>query len=231
MRLCMFHPNDTPLERGWVGRVDGDRVVHLAAQTLQHFFTGGASAREHAEYPLDDVTFLAPVLHPPAVRVFAHEERFVFGNPAAVVGPNAPVPRRTSHLSARGGLAAVVGGEGAIGGFTGCVQWHAPGLPSPKDADFGIPIGPVVVTPDELMPAGLEASLGASLDWSGHARVNGVVPSFDWQQAAAFAAAGTVLRPGDLLLGPPAVVLDGVTDGGVTLQIDGFGSLDCPLAP
>ena len=41
MRLCMFHPAGHPLERGWVGRVDGDRVVQLAAQTLQSFFTGG----------------------------------------------------------------------------------------------------------------------------------------------------------------------------------------------
>ena len=47
----MFHPVGHPMERGWVGRVDGDRVVHLAAQTLQSFFTGGGTAREHAQYP------------------------------------------------------------------------------------------------------------------------------------------------------------------------------------
>ena len=50
MRLCMFHPLDHALERGWVGRVDGDRVVQLAAQTLQAFFTGGGSARERLEW-------------------------------------------------------------------------------------------------------------------------------------------------------------------------------------
>ena len=70
MRLCMFHPVGHPLERGWVGRVDGDRVVQLAAQTLQSFFSGGGSAREHAEYPLGEVVLLAPVLHPPSVRLF-----------------------------------------------------------------------------------------------------------------------------------------------------------------
>jgi hypothetical protein len=64
MRLCMFHPLDHPMERGWVGRIDGGRVVHLAAQTLQSFFTGGGTAREHAEYPRVDVRLLAPVLHP-----------------------------------------------------------------------------------------------------------------------------------------------------------------------
>ena len=56
---------------GWVGRIDGDRVLHLAAQTLQSFFLGGGGAREHAEYPLADVTLLVPVQHPPTVRIFA----------------------------------------------------------------------------------------------------------------------------------------------------------------
>ena len=63
-------PVGHPLERGWVGRIDGDRVLQLAAQTLQSFFTGGGTAREHAEYPLHDVVLLAPVLHPPSVRLF-----------------------------------------------------------------------------------------------------------------------------------------------------------------
>ncbi len=79
MRLCMFHPNDNPLERGWVGRVDGDRVLHLAAQTLQSFFLGGSGAREHAEYPLADVTFLVPV-QAPTVRVFSAPDAFRFAN-------------------------------------------------------------------------------------------------------------------------------------------------------
>ena len=77
----MFHPNDRPLERGWVGRVDGDRVMHLAAQTLQHFFTGGSAAREHAEYPLAEVTLLVPVLYPPSVRVFESPGTFEFAQP------------------------------------------------------------------------------------------------------------------------------------------------------
>ena len=70
MRLCMFTPAGQELERGWPGRIEGDNVVQLAAQTLQSFFTGGSAAREHAEYPLDDVLLRAPVLEPPAVRVF-----------------------------------------------------------------------------------------------------------------------------------------------------------------
>src|SRR6185503_10206775 len=75
MRLCMFRPKGTGLERGWPGRVDGDEVVQLAAQTLQAFFTGGGGAREHARYRLDEVELRPPVLHPPGVRVFSALER------------------------------------------------------------------------------------------------------------------------------------------------------------
>ena len=59
------HPRELDLERGWPGRIDGDVVVQLAAQTLQAFFSGGSSAREHAVYPLADVVLRAPVLEPP----------------------------------------------------------------------------------------------------------------------------------------------------------------------
>jgi hypothetical protein len=69
MKLCMFSPLDQDLERGWPGRIDGETVIQLAAQTLQAFFTGGGQAREHAEYPLADVVFRAPVLRPPSVNV------------------------------------------------------------------------------------------------------------------------------------------------------------------
>ena len=76
MRLCMFTPIAHEV-RGWPGRIEGDRVIQLAAQTLQSFFTGGAQAREHAEYPLADVLLRAPVLRPPAVRDFYAFEQHV----------------------------------------------------------------------------------------------------------------------------------------------------------
>ena len=87
MKLCMFSPRDQDLERGWPGRIDGDRVIQLAAQTLQAFFTGGGQAREHAEYPLADVVFRPPVLRPPAVRIFDEAGDFAFANPAAIKAP------------------------------------------------------------------------------------------------------------------------------------------------
>ena len=110
MRLCMFHPVGHPLERGWVGRVDGDTVVQLAAQTLQSFFTGGGTAREHAEYPLAEVVLLTPVLHPPSIRIFDGQDAFVFANPAAVRGPGAEIPG-TDGLALAPRIAAVIGAE------------------------------------------------------------------------------------------------------------------------
>ena len=63
--------------RGWPGRIEGDRVIQLAAQTLQSFFTGGGTAREHAEFRLDEVDLRPPVLHPPSVRDFYAFEQHV----------------------------------------------------------------------------------------------------------------------------------------------------------
>ena len=92
----MFSPGRQELERGWPGRIDGDTVVQLAAQTLQSFFTGGGGAREHAEYPLDDVLLRAPVLEPPAVRVFDGREL------ASRSRTRARSARRSTHRAAGG---------------------------------------------------------------------------------------------------------------------------------
>jgi hypothetical protein len=201
----MFHPVGHAMERGWVGRVDGDRVVHLAAQTLQSFFTGGGSAREHAEYPLADVVLLAPVLHPPSVRVFEDDGSFVFANPAAVLGPGAEIPSRDG-LSVLGRPAAVIGASGLIGGLTILAEWRAPALRPPKDRDFALGLGPVVVTSDEC-----------PVDPHG----------FDWTEALALAGAGTVLYPGDLLAGPALERRDGIVPGEtVALEIPGLGTLE-----
>jgi len=123
VKLCMFSPKDHHLERGWPGRIEGDRVIQLAAQTLQSFFTGGGGAREHAEYALDDVVLRPPVLHPPSVRDFsAFEEHsrnaralrgrevpkewyeipvFYFSNPASIYGPEDEIPYPRRHRAAR----------------------------------------------------------------------------------------------------------------------------------
>ena len=149
VKLCMFTPKELALERGWPGRVEGDRVIQLAAQTLQSFFTGGGTAREHAEYALADVDFRPPVLNPPAVRDFmafeahvanARKQRgaevpkewyeipvFYFSNPAAIYGPDEdiPYPEGTEELDYELECAAIIGAEGKIGGFTVLNDWSA----------------------------------------------------------------------------------------------------------
>jgi fumarylacetoacetate (FAA) hydrolase len=145
----MFSPRGKHLVRGWPGRIDGDRVIQLAAQTLQAFFTGGGSAREHAEYPLDEVEFRPPVLHPPSVRDFyafeahvrnARAQRglevpaewyelpvFYFSNPAVIYGPeeDIPYPEGTRELDYELEVAAIIGTHARIGGFTIMNDWSA----------------------------------------------------------------------------------------------------------
>ncbi len=222
MRLCMFHPVDHPLERGWVGRIDGDQVAHLAAQTLQSFLTGGGSAREHAVYPLAEVRLLSPVLHPPSVRVFDGQEAFAFANPAAIVGPGASVRAAGGPLELLPRLAAIVGADGELAGYTLLADWRLPTASPPKDRDFALGLGPVLVTRDALAPDGLEVV--ARVD--GEERERGRLDGFDWAAAHDLAAVGTTLRPGDVLAGPASGRVGAVEPGcSVEVEVEGVGTL------
>jgi 2-keto-4-pentenoate hydratase/2-oxohepta-3-ene-1,7-dioic acid hydratase in catechol pathway len=159
MKLCMFSPKERELERGWPGRIEGDRVIQLAAQTLQAYFTGGGSAREHDEFALADVMLRPPVLHPGAVRIFDTDDDFVFGNPSCMYGQDddVPLPEDADRVDAQLRIAAVIG-AGIIGGFTLMNDWLAPDLAGTKAHDFATSLGPVVVTPDEFD--------GGDTDWN-----------------------------------------------------------------
>jgi fumarylacetoacetate (FAA) hydrolase len=226
----MFTPRELQLERGWPGVIEGDTVVQLAAQTLPAFFTGGGSARRHAEYRLADVDLRPPVLHPPAVRDFyAFEQHvktaralrglevprewyeipvFYFSNPAAIYGPEDEIPRPpdTSELDYELEVAAVIGANGQIGGFTIMNDWSARdlqrvemkvGLGPAKGKDFATSLGPLLVTPDEF-----DGTTGTMV-----ARVNGEERSrgeladmyHSWEAIVDHAARNTRLRPGDVL--------------------------------
>ncbi|MFN2468109.1 MAG: fumarylacetoacetate hydrolase family protein [Gaiellaceae bacterium] len=264
----MFAPRDRDLPRGWPGKIVGDRVVQLAAQTLQSFFTGGGIAREHAEYALDEVRLLPPVLHPPSVRdFFAFEQHaraaqglepprewyeqpvFYFSNPAAILGPDdeIPYPAGTEELDYELEVAAVIGAEGRIGGFTVMNDWSARdlqraemrvGLGPAKGKDFATSIGPVLVTPDEF-----DGSSGAMV-----ARVNGEERSrgnlgdmyHSWERIVAHAARNTLLRPGDVL-GSGTVGTGCILELGdgrwlrpgdlVELEVEGIGVLRNTVGP
>ena len=199
----MFSPRGRDLERGWPGRIEGDRVIQLAAQTLQSYFTGGGKAREHAEYSLAEVDLRAPVLHPPSVRLFDGDD-FAFANPAAIHGPDDVVPRPEGAERIQYELrpAAVIGGEGRIGGFTLMNALTAPELKGAKARDFALALGPVVVTPEEDVPP---------------------FGDVEWERLVAHAARDTRLVPGDVLAATP--LASGPADGVVELEIDGIGVL------
>jgi fumarylacetoacetate (FAA) hydrolase len=237
----MFSPKGTALERGWPGRIDSDRVVQLAAQTLQAFFTGGGGAREHADYRLAEVDLRPPVLHPPSVRVFAAFERhetpfFSFRNTAPVFGPEGeiPFPVGTGELDFGLGITAVIGADGAIGGFTIANDWTArdlaraereAGFGPSKSKDFALSIGPVLVTPDELVGAG--GALVARVNGEERERKELTELTHTWQELVDHAARNTLLRPGDLLVGSSSGSAGPWLERGdvVELELDGVGVL------
>jgi hypothetical protein len=199
MRLCMFTPADSELERGWPGRIEGNTVTQLAAQTLQSYFASGSSAREHAAYPLEQVRLRAPVLEPPSVRVFEDRETFSFANPTAIGSPGTEIPRPLGRLDAAQRLVAVIGAAGQIGGWTGLLEWRSPELAPPKDRDFALLLGPAVETRHD--------------------------DGFDWEGARALAAENTRLRPGDLLVGPVLALHEEIACGGFVVSFEGIGEL------
>ncbi len=266
----MFTPRDLELERGWPGVIEGDTVVQLAAQTLQSFFTGGGSARRHAEYPIDEVEFRPPVVHPPSVRDFyAFEQHvktarasrglevpaewyeipvFYFSNPAAIYGPEdeIPYPPGTQELDYELEVAAVIGGEGRIGGFTILNDWSARdlqraemrvGLGPAKGKDFATSIGPILVTPDEF--DGTSGEMVARVNGEERSRGNLSDMHYTWDRIVEQAARNTHVRPGDILgsgtVGTGCILEHG--DGRwlergdvVELEVEGIGVLRNSIA-
>ena len=55
-------------------------------------------------------------------------------------------------------LAALIGYDGEIAGFTGLAEWRAPELDPPKDRDFALLLGPVVETDLDGGPSEWEAA-------------------------------------------------------------------------
>jgi fumarylacetoacetate (FAA) hydrolase len=264
----MFTPRELELERGWPGLVEGDTVFQLAAQTLQSFFTGGGTARRHAEFRLEDVRLLAPVLFPPSVRDFyAFEQHvktaraarglevpaewyeqpvFYFSNPAAIFGPDDVIsyPEGTEELDYELEVAAVIGAEGQIGGFTIMNDWSARdlqrkemrvGLGPAKGKDFATSIGPLVVTADEL---GDEMIARVNGEERSRGRLSDMY--FSWEGLREQAARNTVLRPGDIL-GSGTVGTGCILELGdgrwlqpgdvVELEVEGIGVLRNTVGP
>lgn len=231
MRLVTFRD---PHSATRVGRLDGDRVVELAAHSMLEWLRGDGHAPTGRDHALEEVALLAPVPDPPSVRdFFAYEGHvatgfslrgaeipeawyaapvFYFSNPASIQGPGQPVrrPRDSQRLDFELEIAAVIGEDGEIAGYTLFNDWSARdlqraemtvGLGPAKGKDFATSIGPWLVTPDELPMRDGRLALEATVTVDGEelARSDAGAMHWSWPQLVAHAARETVLKPGDVL--------------------------------
>ena len=217
-----------------VGRLDGERVAVLEAPTMIAWLSGEGREDAGEEHALAEVELLAPVPEPPSVRdFFAYEEHvatgaklrggeippawyevpvFYFSNPASIHGPGEPVrkPDLTSLLDFELEIAAVIGGEGGIAGFTLFNDWSARdlqrqemtiGLGPAKGKDFAISLGPWLATPDELpyRDGRLELTATATVNGEEITRTDARDKHWSWPELVAHSARDTRLRPGDVI--------------------------------
>lgn len=230
MRLVSFRVDDGP---GRVGRLDGDRVLALAAADMIEWL-GGSGAETGESWELTEVDLLAPVPEPPSFRDFYAFEghvaagwrrrggeipeawyeapTFYFSNPASILGPEQPVrrPAETEMLDFELEIAAVIGADGEIAGYTLLNDWSARdiqrremtvGLGPAKGKDFASSLGPWLVTPDELPIRDGRLQLEATVSVNGRelSRSDAGAQHFSWTEIVAQAARETRLRPGDIL--------------------------------
>lgn len=238
LKVCVF---EAPDQTTGVGRVDGDEVVRVSGpDAITYLDRGGTDLEQIA---LRDVKLLPPVLRPPTIRDFysfhGHATaamaargrqvpqewfdapRFYFSNPASLVGHEGQVnfPIFTSERDYEVELAAVIGTDGDIAGFTIMNDWSARdlqreemvvGLGPCKGKDFGTSLGPWLVAIDrDTVGTGLE--MVARVNGEERSRGNTRAMFHSWDSIVRYAARGTRLLPGDILA-------SGTMDGGCILE-------------
>ena len=273
MRLVTYREPGGPAR---VGRIDDDRVISQEAPTMLDWLAGAGRADDRVVHALADVELLAPLPEPPSVRdFFAFEGHvaagwrrrggevpeawyeaptFYFSNPASIHGPGEPVtrPPATEMLDFELEVAAVIGADSEIAGFTLFNDWSARdvqaremtvGLGPAKGKDFAISMGPWLVTPDELPYADGRLDLEATAAVNGHelTRTRAAEQHFSWPELVAHAARDTRLLPGDVLgsgtLNRGCLLELGPLEGDrwlepgdvVTIVADGLGELATPI--
>ncbi len=193
---------------------------------------------------------------------------FYFTNPAAVLGPDdeVQVPAGTEELDYELEVAAVVGTEAAdvapdrwldvVAGFTVMNDWSARdlqrremklGLGPAKGKDFATTLGPVLVTPEELLDADGVPQAAMVGRVNGEAWSRGELGDlhFGWGDLLAHASRSTRLRPGDVIgsgtVGTGCILELGLVHGHdrypwltsgdeVTLEVAGIGALTSRIA-
>ena len=184
---------------------------------------------------------------------------FYFSNPASIHGPGEPLrrPAATTALDFELELAAVIGlgadGAPTIAGFTIFNDWSARdvqagemtvGLGPAKAKDFGISLGPWIVTPDELPYADGRLAVQARVEVNGEtvAECDASGQHFSWDEIVAHAGRDTRLRPGDVLGSGTLTggcLLERLAAGEqprwlqpgdfVAMEADGLGRLETPI--
>ena len=273
MRLATFRE---PAGALGVGRIEGDGLVPLAATTMREWLAGEGRADAGDPRPLAEVALLAPVPDPPSVRDFYAFEghvaagwrrrggeippawyeapAFYFSNPASIHGPGEAVKRAgtTRMLDLELEIAAVLGADGEIAGFTLLNDWSARdiqreemtvGLGPAKGKDFAISLGPWLVTPDELPYADgrLRFEATASVNGAEITRADASEQHWSWPELVAHAARDTRLRPGDVIgsgtLNRGCLLELGPLEGErwlepgdeVAIEAEGLGRLETPI--
>jgi fumarylacetoacetate (FAA) hydrolase len=279
MRLGTFRDR---AGEAFVGELDGEVVHRLAAPSMIAWLSGEGRARVAEAGAVADLETLAPVPEPPSVRDFYAFERhvaaaarlrgeevapywyeapaFYFSNPASILGPGDALrcPTGVTRLDFELEIAALMGADGEIAGFTLMNDWSARdvqarerliGLGPHKAKDFGTSLGPLLVTADGLPYRDGRLGLEARVTVNGHELTasDAAEQHFGWPEIVAHAARDTRLRPGDVLgsgtlaggclleLGP--LPEDAGGDGQrwleagdvVALEADGLGRLETPI--
>jgi fumarylacetoacetate (FAA) hydrolase len=146
-----------------VGRLEGERVVLLAAADMLAWLSGAGREDSGESLAVAEVELLAPVPEPPSVRDFYSFEghvaagwrrrggevpeawyeapSFYFSNPASILGPEQPVepPSGTAMLDFELEIAAVLDAAGEIAGFTLLNDWSARDI---QGREMGVGLGP-----------------------------------------------------------------------------------------
>jgi acylpyruvate hydrolase len=223
MRLATFLTPEGPAPHS--GEVRGDRIVAFGSgSVLDRLATGDLTPADGKEYPLAEVSLLAPVLRPRAIfgiglNYAAHaaetgkdlpEQPIVFMKlPSSSVSPNGTVEvpaAAAKRLDYEAELVVVLGADSRIAGYAVAndlsardLQGREPQWTRAKGFDASCPWGPWITTPDEV-PDPEALRIGS--------RVNGEVRQdsttadliFGPQAVVDWIAQTCTLEPGDIIL-------------------------------
>jgi fumarylacetoacetate (FAA) hydrolase len=231
MRLVTFSDRNAATR---VGRLESGTIHELRARSMLDWLGGHGTEATDRTWAVDAVTLLAPVPVPPSVRDFYafeghvaagwrrreqpipeywyREPVFYFSNPASIHGPGQLVrrPHGTERLDFELEIAAVIGGDGAIAGFTLMNDWSARDIQGEemtvllgpaKGKDFATSLGPWLVTPDELPFANgvLDLEAWVTVNGTEIGRGRSAEMQFTWDALVERAARNVRLAAGDVL--------------------------------